>query len=52
MRPIYAIDLWTFGAVYFYAEGYPWWWGTGALTIAVIMLLIARPPSKDPTRRS
>lgn len=41
MRPIYAIDLWIFGGVYYFAEGYSWWWGAGAFAVVSIMLLLA-----------
>lgn len=41
MRPIYAIDAWTLAAVYYFAEGYPWWWGALALANVFLMLLLA-----------
>ena len=46
MRPIYAIDLWTFSAVYYAAEGYSWWWSAGCIAIVFLMLTLADSAQK------
>lgn len=46
MRPLYAIDAWALAAVYYFAEGYSWWWGAGALAVVFIMLMLADAPTR------
>lgn len=46
MRPLYAIDAWALTAVYYFAEGYAWWWGAVALAVVAIMLLLADAPTR------